>query len=145
MFLDASARQELGSGWSAMLAGRRGWTSFANGKFQTSAYGFDVGKIGVLNDGDRFGMRLSQPLRVETGGLTMVLPLDYDYATETATNGLSRMSFTPSGREIDAELSYSTMLGRAWIGGNLFARRQPGHVATADADVGAAIRYSLGF
>ena len=55
------------------------------------------------------------------------------------------MSFTPSGREVDAELSYSTMLGKGWFGTNLFMRRQPGHVATANADVGAAIRYSLDF
>ena len=31
-----------------------------------------------------------------------------------------------SGREIDAELSYGTPLARGWLGGNLFARRQPG-------------------
>ena len=55
------------------------------------------------------------------------------------------LSFTPSGREIDAELSYSTGLGKGWLGTNLYVRRQPGHIATAEPDVGAAIRYSLGF
>jgi hypothetical protein len=57
------------------------------------------------------------------------------------------MSLSPSGREIDAELSYgSSLLGnRGWIGGNLFYRRQPGHIAAASDDVGAAIRFSLGF
>ena len=43
------------------------------------------------------------------------------------------MSLTPSGREIDAELSYGTGLlgGNGWLGGNLFYRRQPGHIAAA--------------
>ena len=53
----------------------------------------------------------------------------------------------PSGREIDTELSYSTSLldANAWLGGNLFLRKDPGHVANADADIGAAIRFSLDF
>jgi hypothetical protein len=57
------------------------------------------------------------------------------------------MSLRPSGREIDGELSYGTALlgDRAWFGGNLFYRRQPGHIAAAPDDVGAAIRFSLGF
>ena len=77
----------------------------------------------------------------------MMLPTAYDYVTETATNSLSRMSLSPSGRELDAELSYGTNLlgGNAWLGGNLFYRRQPGHIASAPDDAGAAIRFSLGF
>ena len=35
--------------------------------------------------------------------------------------------------------------GKAWLGGNLFYRRQPGHIADAPDDAGAAIRFSLGF
>ena len=68
-----------------------------------------------------------------------------DYATETAATSLVGYSPTPSGREIDGELSYSTRLGGGWLGGNLFVRKDPGHVAAAEDDVGAAIRYTLGF
>jgi hypothetical protein len=77
----------------------------------------------------------------------MLLPTSYDYATETATSSMSRFSLTPSGRELDAELSYGSSLldGNAWLGANLFARRQPGHIANARDDVGAAIRFTLGF
>jgi len=35
--------------------------------------------------------------------------------------------------------------GNAWLGGNLFYRRQPGHIASAPDGKGAAIRFSLGF
>jgi hypothetical protein len=145
LFADLEARQDLGRGWSMTVMGRHGWTDFARGQFQTAAYSLDFAKRGLWNDGDRFGLRISQPLRVEKGGLSMMLPTGYDYATETATSTRERLSFTPSGREIDAEFSYSTGLGRGWIGANIYGRRQPGHVATAEPDLGAAIRYSLGF
>jgi hypothetical protein len=145
LFLDMEARRDLGNGWAATVMARRGWTDFAGGRFQSGAYSFDLTKFGVVNGGDRLGLRIAQPLRVERGGIAMMLPTSYDYATESETNTLSRLSFTPSGREVDAELSYSTSLGRGWLGANLFARRQPGHIATAEPDLGAAIRYSVGF
>ena len=147
MFLELEARKSFGSGISAGLSARRGWTDFAGGRFGSSAYGFDVTKLGVLNGSDRIGFRISQPLRVETGGFRLWLPTAFDYDTMTATNSWQRYSMAPSGREIDTELSYSTSLldGKAWLGGNLFMRKDPGHVAGADADLGAAVRFSLGF
>jgi hypothetical protein len=147
MFLDAEARHEFGGGWNSTLTARRGWTDFAGGKFQTDAYALDLAKLGVLSNSDSLGLRLAQPLRVEHGGIAMMLPTSYDYTTGTATDTLSRLSLTPSGRELDAELSYgSTLLaGNAWLGGNLFYRRQPGHIASLPDDAGAAIRFSLGF
>ncbi|MDV3256460.1 MAG: S8 family serine peptidase [Sphingomonas sp.] len=144
-FLDLEARQDLGNGWAATLMGRRGWTDFSSGRFQSGAYSFDLAKVGLLGERDRFGLRLAQPLRVESGGLSMLLPTGYDYATQAVSSSVETMSFSPSGREIDAELSYSTMFGGGWLGANLYARREPGHVAAASPDLGAAIRYSLGF
>jgi hypothetical protein len=92
-------------------------------------------------------LRIAQPLRVEHGGFAMMLPTSYDYSTGLATDTLTRMSLRPSGREIDSELSYGSSLrgGNAWVGGNLFYRRDPGHIANSPDDVGAAIRFSLGF
>jgi len=147
LFLDLEARRELGSGFSAGLTARKGWTDFAGGKFETSAYGFDLTRLGVLNAGDRLGLRVSQPLRVTTGGFNLFLPTSYDYLTGIATSSWQHYSMSPSGREIDTELSYSTGLldGNAWLGGKLFLRKDPGHIADADADVGAAIRFSLDF
>ena len=146
LFLDVEARRELGSGWSASLAGRRGWTSFGAGKFQSEAYAFDLAKTGLLESSDRISLRLSQPLRIATGGFATMLPTAYNYTTGEATNSLERFSLSPSGREMDAELSYGRpVIGSGWVGGNLFMRRQPGHVANAPDDVGAAFRFSLGF
>jgi hypothetical protein len=147
LFVDVDARHDFGGGWSTGLTARRGWTNFASGRFQTAGYSFDLAKLGVLGSNDSVGMRIAQPLRVESGGLALMLPTSYDYATGIATDSLTKMSLSPSGRELDAELSYGSNLfaGNGWLGGNLFYRRQPGHIASADDDVGAAIRFTLGF
>ena len=60
----------------------------------------------------------------------------------TATQAMA-----PHGRELDAELGYSSAVldGDGWLGLNLFGRRQPGHFADADADLGGAVRFTLGF
>lgn len=147
LFLDLEARRDLGSGLSAGLAARRGWTDFGGGRLRTGAYSFDLAKSGVLGRADRLGLRLSQPLRVERGGLSLMLPTSYDYDLARPGYSLVDYSLAPSGREIDAELSYgSSVLGDSgWLGGNLFLRRQPGHVASAADDYGAAIRFTLGF
>jgi hypothetical protein len=146
-FVDAEARHDFGGGWNAALSARRGWTRFAAGSFQTAAYGIDFGKTGLFGDRDRLGLRLSQPLRVEHGGFAMLLPTAYDYATGRATSSYSTMSLRPNGREMDAELSYGSALlgGNGWLGGNLFYRNQPGHIADAAPDTGAAVRFTLGF
>ena len=135
------------SGWSAGINARRGWTQFAAGKFQSGAYGLDLAKAGLLTASDRLGLRISQPLRIEQGGFAMMLPTSYDYSTGLATSSLSRLSLQPSGREIDAELSYgsSVFSEQGWFGGNLFIRRQPGHISSDRSDYGAAVRFSLGF
>jgi hypothetical protein len=71
----------------------------------------------------------------------------YDYATGIVTSSLEQMSLRPSGRELDAEFSYVSGLldGNAWLGDNLFYRRQPGNIAAAPGDAGAALRFTLGF
>ena len=146
LFLDLVARRELGNGWSASLASRRGWTSFGAGKFQSDAYAVDLAKTGLLSGNDRIGFRLAQPLRIATGGFATMLPTAYNYSTMQVTNSLERFSLSPTGRELDAELSYGRpVTGSGWLGGNLFLRRQPGHIAAADNDLGGAIRFTLGF
>ena len=147
LFLDAEARHDFGSGWSGTLSARRGWTDFAAGKFQTGAYAFDLAKLGVLSKTDSLGLRVAQPLRVEHGGIATMLPTSYDYQTGIATDTLSRLSLSPSGREMDTELSYGETLlgGNGWFGANLFYRRQPGHISSLPDDKGAALRFSLSF
>jgi hypothetical protein len=147
LFLDSEARREFGGGWSATLSGRRGWTDFAGGKFRTDAYSFDLAKLGLFGSSDKLALRIAQPLRIEHGGFAMMLPTGYDYSTGLATDSMRTMSLRPSGREVDGELSYgsSVLGGNAWLGGNLFYRRDPGHIANSPNDAGAAIRFNLAF
>ena len=146
-FLDLEARHDFGGGIAAGLTARRGWTTFAGGRLQTDAFAFDIGKSHLLNSSDYLGLRLAQPLRVESGGFALMLPTSYSYDTGLAADSLQTYSLSPSGREVDAELSYGSSLwaGSGWLGGNLFARRQPGHIANAPNDFGAAMRLTLGF
>lgn len=146
-FFDVEARKQLGRGFAAQLTARRGWTDFVGGKVETEAYGLGVWKERLLTSNDRLALRLAQPLRVASGGFAMMLPTGYDYRSETATSSWSTYSLTPSGREITAELSYGSSLwsDSGWIGGNMFLRRHPGHVADAQNDYGGAIRVTLGF
>ncbi len=145
-FVDLEARHELGAGWTAGASARRGWTRFAGGAFTSGAYGVDLARTGLLREGDRLGFRLSQPLRIDGGGFALSLPTSFNYDSMTPGYSLVRSGLTPKGREIDAEVSYNTrLLGTGWLGGNLYVRRQPGHIAAAEADVGAAVRFSLGF
>ena len=111
---------------------------------RSSAFSFDVAKAGLLTGGDHLAFRLSQPLRVASGGLGLRLPQSYDYETGAVTYADQVLNLAPSGREIDAELAYS----RAFFGGrmdaNLFWRRDPGHFAAAPDDLGAAPRWRVG-
>lgn len=101
----------------------------------------------MFSAGDRLGLRLAQPLRIASGGFASLLPTGYDYSTQRATSSLEQFSLSPTGREIDGELSYGrSVVGNAgWFGGNLFVRHQPGHIASAPNDVGGAMRFTLEF
>lgn len=145
-FLDLEARRDFGAGWSAGVTARRGWTRFAGGSFTTGAYAMDLAASDLLDDGDRFGVRLSQPLRIDGGGFAMSLPTSFDYTGMAPGYSIVRSSMVPRGRELDAELSYGRRwLGNGWVSGNLFTRLQPGHIRAAGPDTGAAVRFSLGF
>lgn len=146
-FIDAELRNDFGGGWTGTLAGRRGWTVFGGGRFQTGSYSFDITKSKVLWPDDRIGLRIAQPLRIEHGGFQMMLPTSWNYVTTTADETLASMSMSPSGREVDGELSYESSLfdGSGWLSGNLYLRSDPGHIAAMPTDVGAALRFSLKF
>ena len=152
LFLDASTTARLGDGWSIGADLRRGYTRARHGDIiakgsdlQSMAWSLDLARGSVLQRGDSLGLRFSQPLRVERGGLMLNLPVAYDYATETSRYGLQGLSLTPEGRELTGELAWR---GSLWGGGaaaSLFYRRQPGHYAAAPDDAGVAIKWSSEF
>jgi hypothetical protein len=153
-FADASGSLELGRGWGAYAAYRRGSTAAPGGaglaergRLSTDAWTFDIAKLDAFRSGDKLAFRVMQPLRVRSGGFDLSVPVSYDYATLTAGYENRLFNLAPTGREVDFEASYGLgLLGDAGhLSANAFARRQPGHIAEADADLGAAIRFTLGF
>ncbi|WP_081974391.1 S8 family peptidase [Sphingomonas taxi] len=151
-FVDMDARWTMGAGWTLGGSWRHGWTDAAlrggmagSGRLTTAAFAADVGKNGVFGR-DSFGLRIAQPLRVARGGIDYRLPTNYDYATLTVTDWtMQRLNLAPQGREIDVEARYRVLLGRGDLQTNLFWRRDPGNYAALPADVGGALRYTIGF
>ena len=102
--------------------------------------------IRIKNDvDDSLALRLSQPLRIESGGLSLNLPVDYSYATLSPVMGLRRLSLSPHGRELDAELMWRGALWNGAASASLFWRKDPGHYATLPDDRGVAISWNRQF
>ena len=95
--------------------------------------------------GDRLAFRVAQPLRVMSGGLSLNLPVAYDYATLTPTFGVHRFSLAPTGREISSELAWVMPLDGGYFSSNIFWRQEPGHFESAPDDVGVAFRLQFDF
>lgn len=150
LFLDAMVSWRPVPGWSFSGDYRRGLTAPRSGGFiaggsrlASSAWSIDAEREGVL--GGTLALRLSQPLRVERGGLDLNLPVGWDYASEKAAFGKQRLSLSPGGREISSEVRWQGSLAGGDLTTSLFWRREPGHMATMSNDTGAAIRWSAAF
>ncbi|MFD1610500.1 S8 family peptidase [Sphingomonas tabacisoli] len=151
-FGDIRADWSFAPGWSLSAATRQGWTTMARGgalsgnaTVRSTAYSLDLAKSGLFERGDQFGLRIAQPLRVESGGLGLRLPASWDWQTGAVTYADQRLNLAPTGREIDMEASYARMLFGGRMDTNLFWRRDPGNFAAAPDDIGAAFRWRVGF
>lgn len=150
-FLDARADLRLGDHLSFGASARQGWTRLPAGGLMTGAatirsdaFALDLARTGLFDGGDRLALRLSQPLRVASGGLNFRLPVSYEYAG-TVGYADQRLNLAPTGREIDLEAAYAVMALGGRLDANLFWRRDPGNFAAASDDVGTAIRWRVGF
>lgn len=150
-FADMRASGELGGGWRLSGSVRQGWTLAATrggivggGTIRTSGYGLDLANGDLFAAGDSFGLRVSQPLRVESGAIGVLLASDYDYTAGVTASSLQRINLTPQGREIAMEARYGIPVAAGWMDANLFWRRDPGHFAQLPDDVGAALRFTIG-
>lgn len=153
-FVDAGARIDVGRGWSVAGSYRYGFTLLpggngfvTGGRMGSDAFAFDLARANALARGDRLAFRVMQPLRVRGGGYGLSVPISYDYASGAVGFEARRMNLSPSGRELDFEGAWGVgVLGEAGrLTANAFLRRQPDHIRSAGDDVGAAIRFTLGF
>lgn len=150
-FIDGSVRADLGHGWEAGLAARRGWTTpqasgaLTGGTLKTQSWSIDFAKKGVLSGDDRIGFRYAEPLRVRGGALLLNLPTGYDYATETATYGTQRLALTPYGHARDWEMAYTRPLWGGRLAVNGFYRVDRGNIEWMPAETGGLMSYYLAF
>ncbi len=160
-FIDASLTRRLSDNWRIGADFRQGITMARNSglvgagsRIMSQAFSADISRQNTVTSGDMIGLRVSQPLRVMSGGLNLELPTAYDYATETASFGMQRINLTPQGRELMGEIMWRgpMMLGplsdfglTAQGGASLFYRHNPGHFADQPADVGAMVTFSADF
>ncbi|WP_305098465.1 S8 family peptidase [Croceibacterium aestuarii] len=152
LFFDAAAGWSFGENWRLGGALRQGWTrarvsgAIAGGsKLVSRAWSLDLTRAGVFASRDRLGLRFSQPMRVESGGLNLTLPVDYSYATLSPTYGIRSLSLSPQGRELTGELAWSGPFLRGHGSASLFYRRQPGHYVSLPDDKGVALSWSTDF
>ena len=152
VFLDAHLGWQPGDGWRLGASWRQGHTRarlvglLAPGStLSSNAWAIDATRYGVFDQRDSVSFRLSQPLRVASGGLNFQLPTSYSYDTLLATQGISRLSLTPRGRELAGELAWRGYFASGTATGTLFYRRNPGHNAALADDKGVAVSWSTAF
>jgi hypothetical protein len=152
LFLDASAGWQVSRQWRLGAAWRSGFTRPRAGglvsdtsRLVTSAWALDAERRGLFSASDSMAFRLSQPLRVESGGLSLDLPVDWSYATLTPTYGRRVLSLRPSGREVDAELAWRGALWGGTASASLFYRKDPGHYSALPDDQGAGLSWMRQF
>jgi subtilisin family serine protease len=152
LFVDGNGEMRLGRDWSLGASWRQGWT-YANAGaslagqslLKSNAFSFDVSRNNAVVSGDRLAFRIAQPLRVTSGGLSLNLPIAYDYATLTPTFGVRRFSLAPTGREISGEVAWVVPLDGGYFSSNIFWRQEPGHFESAPDDLGVAFRLQFDF
>lgn len=152
LFVDANAGWTFANGWRAGAAYRQGWTRIdrsgpvsAGSNLVSRAWSADVTRTAVFGRFDSLGLRMSQPLRVESGDLALNVPVDYTYKTLETTYGVRSLSLAPEGREINAELAWTGRLLGGSASASLFYRTDPGNVAALPDDKGVAVKWGKRF
>lgn len=152
MFVDAHAGWNFADGWRLGGSLRQGFTRPLAGGIVTSdslietrSWSFDVRRFGVLGANDSVALRFAQPLRVESGGLGLNLPVAFDYETLMATYETRTLSLAPHGRELMGEIAWRGPLFFGFGSASVFYRRDPGHFANLPDDKGVALRWDTTF
>lgn len=152
LFVDAVASWQPSENWRLGGQYRRGWTSahlggtlVSGSSLGSSGWSLDASRINLLTPGDSLSLRLSQPLRVNSGGLNLRLPGAYDYATLAATSAVRTLNLTPSGRELMRELAWHGPLAGGSLTASAFWRSQPMHYSQAPDDYGVGFSWSSRF
>ncbi len=97
----------------------------------SSAFNLGLYTNRVFNEGDRFGFRISQPLRLEKGNISLSLPVRRTVYREVLFDSFVS-DLEPSGRQIDVEFIYSTPLKNGTIKSRFGVSKDQGNVSRKD-------------
>lgn len=152
LFIDSSLAWRPSQSWRLGGAWRQGFTFARPGGWvaagsllESNAWSFDVTRFALLDRRDSLAFRISQPLRVSSGGINMLLPVEYSYDTLLARKEVRLLALAPAGREIATELAWRSPLAQGWGSASLFYRVNPGHFASAPDDKGVSFSWSRRF
>lgn len=152
LFLDASAAWRPAPGWRIGAAWRQGFTYaraaglVAQGsRLVSNGWSFDISRTALFAHDDSLALRVSQPLRVQSGGIGLNLPVEWSYETLSAGHAVRKLSLSPHGRELATELAWRGPLWNGAASVSLFYRKDPGHYARLPDDKGVAVNWSAGF
>ncbi len=153
-FIGVSADVALGAGWTLFAgaeAGRTRAEAVAGslvtdvGTLVSTSYRLGVAKDGLLGDGDRAVLTVSQPLRIESGTVALSVPVGRNLdgsVVRLATGG----DVAADGRELDLQVGYAVpVTGRAAVTLSGLVRFSPDNVAGAAPETVAMARYRLTF
>ncbi|HWA23232.1 MAG TPA: S8 family peptidase [Caulobacterales bacterium] len=161
-FIGISARMRLAPGLDASVDTEFGGTKTSGGPRWLSTGGELITSAGIASLGwdtiprsvrqwlphaaGKLTFSVSQPLRVESGAFSVLLPTANDWGRQSLTFAPQAIPATPSGREIDTSVTYSL-----WAADNLTARvsatyaSEPGHNREAPAEKALTFGMRYGF
>ena len=136
----------LNDTWSYNALGSFGSTDFAvNGvgllrdidSISSSSFAVEVARPVGLAEKDSVHIGVSQPIRVESGDATLLIPELYERGGELTFSEVND-ELSPSGRQIDAGVTYQARYFNAIdVGVQLAVTKDPGHVKTNEMATGA--------
>lgn len=94
--------------------------------FISSSWSVELSGSDMFARGDVFGFKISQPLRVENAHATMQAAY-FDYATEAPVYVDREVSFSPTSREVAAEIGYKKYFSGWLVEANVAQRFNAGH------------------
>lgn len=149
-FVALDARLGLGGDWQAFGRYLTGFTRARSdgaallgdiGRLRSESFALGVTGHDVLRAGDRFGFSVIQPLRVTGGDVSLTVPVFRDLETGIFSFESRSFSLSPSGREVDLEMSYGLRLGFATtLEAGIIQQFEAGHVKNGGAITNFLIR-----
>ena len=147
-----SAHRSLGAGWTLLVSAHAGMSHAEMREHgmvrDPSALWTDSFAVGLVREnvdrtGGQLGLRLSQPLRVESGNV-QIQWVSGRNPDGWVTVEKAALNLEPSGRQLDLELTYS----RPWAGGQAhlasIVTRDAGHVR-GEHEAALLMRYGHSF